>query len=788
MAPKDNPNPHPDPLPAPRSPALLAVETGTQVAAVAGLAREIWTGVAGFGRPGIRAALLGLIGVALWVWLVAVQFRELPRNAWYRDALAVLLWGAGCLAAYRCARGRLARRPGRAVVSVHAGWSGRERVILVLGAGLVLFTLAALGHGSRFYFYSWPIGFRALAHWPRQVAWHFLLLSWGFVLLGVNPLPTRLLRRLLATLLVTGQLVCIVLLLRHTGFSAPYSDDHPSFLFRLAEYFGAFPWRENYVPYWNAGVVNSVITSSGVAGYALLGAPFWLLTEPHLAAPYALLFTFVLFVPWFTVFAFRAAGLSWTGALAGGLLMLCGSRLYFIWMLHFGTVGASLSGALLPAALAFLYAAVHRRPAPPRRVFAGLFLALFLMGQWPPMLLLGLPMGLLTAAAWRRWWRPAVRGRLLWTGLLVVGALLPTVAGALLGKTVMEHVLETPSGQGSCAARLWASFCSLTPGLLMDVNPLVLVAGAAGVWVMPWKRLRRWVVVVLLFLVLVFTAGPVCLPNMQLERMAIMAAGLLVLPAAAWLRVALEVPAPRLAAVRAAILALLVCSLANVARVYAGRTPAAYTGIRPSIRALAAWIREQVPADGRLLFAGPVVHAYGRGHIAYLPLLAGREMMAADYYGFPAGMVEPGYPPEAFRRQSGGMERFMRLHGVSHVITFRDNYLAHFRAHPADYEEVAVFREPLEQRHHVYTVFKVRESGGRFREGAGTVRAGFNRLTVSLDDPRAPQAVIAYNWDDRLSVAAPAQIAPVEVEPGVTFIGLRPNGARMIDIRYRSRF
>ena len=70
----------------------------------------------------------------------------------------------------------------------------------------------------------------------------------------------------------------------------------------------------------------------------------------------------------------------------------------------------------------------------------------------------------------------------------------------------------------------------------------------------------------------------------------------------------------------------------------------------------------------------------------------------------------------------------------------------------------------------------------------GTVHAGFNRLTVLLDDPLAPQAVLAYNWDDRLSVTAPAQIAPVEVGPGVTFIGLRPNGAKTINIRYRSRF
>ena len=52
-------------------------------------------------RPGSRAAVLGLIVAALWLWLVTVQFSEIPRSALYRDALSMLLWGAGCLAEYR---------------------------------------------------------------------------------------------------------------------------------------------------------------------------------------------------------------------------------------------------------------------------------------------------------------------------------------------------------------------------------------------------------------------------------------------------------------------------------------------------------------------------------------------------------------------------------------------------------------------------------------------------------------------------------------------------------------
>lgn len=733
----------------------------------------------------VRAVVFTIICVAIWFWLASIYCRELPVKIWCRDFLTVLLWAMGSLASYRLSRCWCRQDLKRC--SLPEGRRDRMPLALFFLGALVLFSMMGLVHSPRYFFYGWPVRSIALMQLPKQTMLVFMVLSWAFVPLFVIGLSARWLRRLLMSMLLIGQGVCSMLLLKHTGFSALYSDDHPSFLFRLLEFFGSFPWRENYVPFWNGGVVNSVITSSGIPGYALLGAPLWLLMDPHIASPYVFLFVFVFFVPWMMVWSLRAAGLSWTGALVGGLLTLCGSRLFFIWMLHFGTVGASFAGAMLPPAFVFLYAALFQRQSR-RGVFVGLFLSLFLMGQWPPLLLAGLPMGLLVVISWRRWWYSSSRLRIMVTGILVIIALLPTVAGALLGQTVMNHVLETAPAAGSRLALVWAKFLSLMPSLLMDINPLILVAGFAGLWVMPWRHLRRGVVIVLLFLIAVFSIVPVYLPNLQLERLAIMAAGLLVVPAACWLRKVLEVPSPRAAVVKAVVLALLVCSLTNLFRYYANRTPAQYTGVRPSICALTAWMNETIPEDGRLLFAGTVVHAYGRGHIAYLPHLAGREMMACDYYGFPPGMVEPGYPPQAFRKQPGGMARFMRLYGVTHVISFRDNYIDHFRAHPEFYEEVARFEEPLETTHNVYIVFKVKESGGRFFKGHGRVQADFNRITVFFDESIPEEAVIAYNWDDRLRVSQPAQIHAVEVEPGIRFIGIQPNGEKAVEICYRSRF
>ncbi|MGI5867860.1 MAG: hypothetical protein ACOX9C_00240 [Kiritimatiellia bacterium] len=664
------------------------------------------------------------------------------------------------------------------------GLAPLEWVLLV---ALAVYALSAVARIPKYYFANWPIttgisfqSFKAVQMW-------FVLLSFGAVPLFTIWDPRRWLPKVLAAGLVATQVACCCLLLRHTGFGALYSDDHPSFLFRISEFFGAFPWRENYVPHWNAGVANSVITSSGVAGYAILGAPLWLLLPPHVASPYVFLFAFVFFVPWMTHAGFRAAGLSMIGGLLGAIFALAQGPLFMLWLLRFGTVGASLSMAMLPSALAFLHAAAMR-PRPSHWVLVGMVVSIFFMGQWPPMLMLGLPLGLLVLGHARHWWRSSRRVAFLLAATVTVAALIPTVAGSFLGKEVLGHVLENPSDDAIGLRAFRREFLTTLMSICADMNPLLLFAGLAGMWFMPWRRLRRWVVAPFLFLVVVFTMGPVCLPNMQLVRMGVVASCLMALPAACILRKVLVSRARFAPILQAVVLALVLCSLQNTMRYYGARTHDAYVGTRRIVHDLTDWIEANVPEDGRLLFAGSAVHAYGRGHIAYLPKLAGREMMSCDYYGFPRGMVEMNYPPQAFRKKPGGYHEFAKLHGVTHVISFRRDHIEHCCANPELFREVATLVDQDESANRDFVVFAVKDSGGRFAKGEGVIEADFNHIRVDFGGTPPEEAVIRYNWNDRLRVDPPAELVPHEAGDGVVFIGIRPNGASRVDVRYESRF
>ena len=724
----------------------------------------------------------GTLLVAIGLWLLPRWWSPLKSYQLKLDLLLLTVWLGGMFASVRF----WWQSPDSATSSAGSGRTSRRQVaaLCLLGLVLILFVLTTVIHLPRYYFIGWPGGLSPLSLLPRSGIFHFMLLSWLAVPLFARPALRRHLDRWLLAIFMLSQLLCAAALLRRTGGATLYSDDHPSFLFRLAEFWGSFPWLENYVPHWNAGVVNSVLVSSGTTGFAWAAAPLWWLADPHVVYTWALLLVQIVAIPWLTFWALRTAGLSRSGALAGGLLSLAAGRLFFVWMLHFGTVGAGLSWAVLPAAFTFLYAvAILGRTG--RGATLGLILSMFFMAQWPPTMLIGLPMILLALIGWRRW-LPRAKSRLvlLGSGLLVALLLGHNLVVAALGKDLLTFT-TTPAGVPLTFKTLLRQFVNVLSPCLVELHPLVAVFGIGGALLLPWKRLRRWTVVTLAFMALLFSAGPLLAPRMQLERSAIAAGALAVVPAAVWLRRIWQCRTRRAVPLQAAAIALLVLGGVNTARIYYSRGYAPYVALQPSIREFADWIRNNVPEDGRLLFAGDTVHFYGRGHIAYLPILTGREMMSCDYYGFPPGMVEMDYPPKASRSAPGGMHGFMQLHGATHVVAFRPHYLEYLRSEPDLFHAVANFTSETGDTFHV---FEVLQAGSRFLEGQGQIRAGFNRWQVALTEPLPEQVVIAYNWHERLTVEAPAEIFPYDTGRGATFIGIKPHGAQNVKIRYRNRF
>ena len=232
----------------------------------------------------------------------------------------------------------------------------------------------------------------------------------------------------------------------------------------------------------------------------------------------------------------------------------------------------------------------------------------------------------------------------------------------------------------------------------------------------------------------------------------------------------------RLGVVQALLLVLLAAAGLNAADLYENRGIEHYKVMPEEVRRFAAWIRRNVPEGARVLFAGPAVHGYGGGHVAWLPVMSGREMMACDYYHFSPKSVEYEYPPRGYRSFTN-MVRFLRAYNVSHITTFRKYWQRRLESHPDTFELVYQFgrmRRPKK-------VYRVKQDLSPFLQGAGRVRAALNELVVFPEDPQG-DLVIKYNWVEGLHCDPPARISPYAVDERIRLIRVCPNGLREVRI------
>ena len=682
------------------------------------------------------------------------------------------------------AEGTARRRPGWRAGALTGAALALGAYVVWMGQGM-----AGSGHARNPWFYLGP--------WWTTSTVKFLVLAavlaGGFRLLRGR--WRRAVPAVLAVLLLGSQMLYAQGALGVLRSGIPWGFDHPSFMYRLQEFGEVFPSAlGGYNPWWNAGTEHFVGVTSGSHAYGLLNIPALKLTAAHEFYGGALVFWFIFAFPWLGVACLRGAGLRWSGALCGGLLLCGASRGLFFWMWHFGTVGAMTSAMMtLPVvALGYRLAVLRRGGWGTGLALAG---AAWLMCLWTPGILIagGLGLGWLWNA--RRWtWRTNLR--LLAAGALTLGLLAPWLWTTWFPcRSVLEHVgmdlarpgLDVMVPRG--AQRLLKS--------IQEWHPVLVVLGLGGAGLLAPRGVRRWCLPAVAVLGLVAGWSREWKPMSQLDRMAIPMAVLAVFPASvlcgrllnrrAWR--AGSVPGrlrrewlPALA--QGLLLATFLMGFRVIRLHYANRGPAPLRVFSPDMQAIVDWIRTEVPEDGRVGFAGRTVHFFGGGRLAYLPMLAGREMMGDDYYGFPRGTVEFNYPPAFYRQSMDHYQFFEESYGITHWLASATDAVETLATFPDLFERCW----QMEMQGRPVVAYRVKNpgKGTRFLEGNGRVDARINRIDVIPEDPFADRVVIRYNWREGLVCRTPgAKIEPVAIDENLRFIGIRPGGAGRVEIGYR---
>ena len=705
---------------------------------------------------------------------IATRFGE---GGWLDPAVfALLVVGLGAIAAalYGGAGDKLNPHPG--VGPARSLWpmAGFLLVLLLLYAG------SSAIADNWFFPTNWKAQAGLLAR-PLASGWVRSLLLTIAVALGFQPLLRSSRPLALAWIGLAG--LALFHLHAATDFSMIYRVDSPSFVYRFWSFLNTFPRPAFYDPNWNAGITATALVATGIWSVGIWLLPFlaWIPAD-QLYTPFIAVF----FLGLLPLLAWMS--LAWTGASRracwiAALLALAPGQRFWVHLLHFGTSPAlfAMCMALPLSALLYRFLYLDNRPRP--ATLAMLLLCGFTFLSWPGSVSLAIPFLLVVALHARRLfprkWAWLLGGAVALFGLLLPLALVPlrhsNIAQFMATRTVQtlaEHFLDG-----------W----HLLGFNLRSTHPLLLILGLVGGWFFPRRSFRRFFPPFILMLVVFSAWGEEFKPLLQTERLIIPAALVGIIPAAWWLdhviRRALAIQPKRHvagAALRtgaAWAVAVLLLGGYQGAKAWRGNGLAPFHAMPDTTKELIAWISAHVPEDGRVMFAGRAVHAYGGAKVAALPYFTGREMMAADYYGFSPKLVEYQYPPRPFRYDGPDvLFSFMDLYNVTHIVTWHDDWKAVFHRTTNYYRSVHSIGRT--------EIFETRRESSLFLQGAGQVRADFDRLDLALDSPQ-DRVVVKYNWVPGWRAAENVRLFPYDAGRGVTLIGVEPGTNRHVTLRYK---
>lgn len=555
-----------------------------------------------------------------------------------------------------------------------------------------------------------------------------------------------------------------------------YRDDHPSFLFRMWLFACSAPLPVAWVPFWEAGHVD---TSAAVTGAWLLGLPLWLIGGsklPHEIYPALVPLAILGLPPLAAAVGARLSGAGVLGCSSAALLALGVSRSWFIWTLRFGTIPAGISAAMFPLA-AGVSILILRHPRPTARHAVAWAAALVGMFHWPLATIMAIPLAigiLISPPLWT-----ARRFAVFAAGTAMAALVLSPVAWAIVAHAGVGDFVGSPSTNRLTWAALASGLQRLT-SIVQQSHPLVVTVGLVGAPLWGDRATQRVLWTTLAGLTFLSVWGDIPSAELQLTRAHLPLALLATLPAAHLIQQLLESPSHRLRLVSAAVLALLVLGAYEAIRQYRNRTNTPYTSMGDEPTEIAEWIAQNVPPGARVMFAGPTVHAYGGGHVAYLPVMSSRSMLACDFYHFAPTRREYEYPPRTFRQYDADVFEFLDLHNVAAVITYHGHWLRFFRKYPDHFAETVKFGRDGRK-----IAFLLKHPlPGLFVQNGGTIEERVNGLNVVLNEP-TQVAVLRYQWSEGLRADPPARLFPFKAaNENLRWIGIEPNGASEVRIRW----
>jgi hypothetical protein len=604
---------------------------------------------------------------------------------------------------------------------------------------------------------------------------------------------------------------------QYVGNNLIFSDDHPSFLYRLILLGQHFPNIPFYNPAWNAGYSAREFFPSGILNiYLLLWPAISLLGDLNQLEvakyySYFIPFLFVFFAPLMMFLSARLIGLNSLTASIAAILSLAPTFSYFEFLLNYGTLSFCLAAALFPLSLFVAYRILftdgYKQPA----LIVLAILVGFLGFTWHLMVIGLIPLALFAFLNFKLVFIPKRVLTIILVTSIVTALHFPSLKVLyqesnlknLVSQDVLPGSVTNSSAQlresnatrinGSYLEKIWESIESANKMFKMLVNksnPLLLLLTLPGLLFVSCKKLRWIIFLTLVWLVFLAIFGEQLKPQFELRRMIIPACFLAIIPAAffcysfsSYVISNAKAKSNKLRFLNYIAAALLLGGVIlapfNSYRAYGNLSDEKFALAPDYLPGLIDAIKTH-GGSGRTFFSGFILHELGAahydtqdgGHIAPLATFTGKPMYASHYYHVLWSTVDP-IPPKYRKRKVEGIEEFLDLINATAVISFKREWAKYFLKN-SNYQQV--FQGG---RFRLFT--RKHSTEGYFLKGSGEVTTNNDGLSVIANER---EVILKFRYLPKLRIrnSTTTEIYPVpvfeeEVAPKkfeqVNFIGLR---------------
>jgi hypothetical protein len=529
------------------------------------------------------------------------------------------------------------------------------------------------------------------------------------------------------------------------------SDDHPSFLYRLWLLKSEFPHIPFYYPGWNAGIDQRDFFATGSLNVFLLFAPFIYLLP--IEQFYSELIAAVLFLlPALSLYlTARLLHFRPTTALFACCLGLCSSLLWYRWGLKYGTMGFIASSSLVPLNLALLSKLLTAPQAMSTRLYVLLFCTVSVMLLWSPSGLIFIPSAFYALFHIRSLCRERrfiylvvglIAVNLPWIVLFMsvskIGSFVQTAKPSY--STMAEE--STPKGKPhleqapQTAGELFKTTLKTLRQTSVSANPLLLFLTIPGLFILTRRSRLLWTIHSLWLLLL----GAVIAqyrPQLELDRMLVVLAFTSAIPAARSLQsiIALRNSCFASRVSFASTLAFLLVSPLATGSLLRNRSFDTFSFAAPRMEQLQDLIKTHT-GEGRVVFSGFVLHDFSHGHLAPLPLLTGKPIVASSPFHDQWTYKEL-FPKKVVDEGDAAIEALLDSYNATVVVAHEERWVEYFRSRRAKYQ---VLGEALP-----FTVFKrLQYMPTYFSKGAGQILEQTNSAVVVQLDTADADLKFAY--------------------------------------------